>query len=246
LTTVALFAWRWIVVAPFLVMSTVIFATLVIIFSAFGFPNLASRLFARSWARINSAVSLMSVQLDGAENIDTKQSYVIVANHQSLVDIYVLYGFLPIDIKWVMKQELRSIPMLGLACDMMGHIYIDRSNTEAALESIENARSRINGGISVVFFPEGTRSRDGALGSFKRGAFRLAIDLGIPVLPVTIHETRHVLPSDSTELVPGEVRLEILEPIPTEGLTVDDVHELSDRTRRAIARSLNDDNEASA
>ncbi|MDZ7683975.1 MAG: lysophospholipid acyltransferase family protein [Gammaproteobacteria bacterium] len=241
-----MFAYRWLVIAPFLALSTTVFAILVIIVSAFGYPSLASRLFGRLWARVNAAVSLISIEVEGTEHIDPNTSYVIAANHQSLVDIYVLYGYLPVDFKWVMKQELRSVPMLGAACDMIGHIYIDRSNTEAALKSIKNARSRISRGTSVVFFPEGTRSRDGRLKTFKRGAFRLAIDLGIPILPVIIHDTRHVLPSDSTELVPGHVRLEIGDPISTEGLTSDDAHELSDRTRRAIARSLNDDNEANS
>ncbi len=233
-----LFAYRWLVIAPFLALSTAFFFVPVAILSLLGYPDTASRVFARLWARTNAAVSLMSVETVGRERLDPTQSYVIVANHQSLVDIYVLYGFLDADIKWVMKQELRSVPLLGYACEVMGHIYIDRSNTESAIASIAAARERIANGVSVVFFPEGTRSRDGSLRDFKRGAFRFAIDIDRPILPVTIHDTRRVLPSDTTEIVPGHVRLEIGEPISTTGLTQDDARRLSDDARKQIEDAL--------
>jgi 1-acyl-sn-glycerol-3-phosphate acyltransferase len=142
------------------------------------------------------------------------------------------------DIKWVMKKELRAIPVLGIACEMMGHIIVDRSNTEAALQSINAARDRIKDGISVVFFPEGTRSRTGEHWPFKKGAFRLATELALPVLPVTIHNTNAVLPSDTTEIVPGHVTLEFSEPVSTASLTPADIGELSDRVRNRIMTSL--------
>lgn len=228
-------------VAPFLVLSTTLLAIPIVLLSFAGAPDFASRVFARLWARLNAAVSLMDVETRGSDHLKPGQSYVIVANHQSLVDIYVLYGFLGVDIKWVMKQELRSVPVLGYTCDAMGHIYIDRSNTESALASINSARSRINNDVSVVFFPEGTRSRGSELGEFKRGAFRFAIDMGLPVLPVAIHDTRHVLPSGTTELAPGQVRLEILEPIPTAGLEAEDARGLATRAREMIDKSLHPD-----
>ncbi|MEX2327176.1 MAG: lysophospholipid acyltransferase family protein, partial [Pseudomonadales bacterium] len=105
-------------------------------------------------------------------------------------------------------------------------------------QSINAARDRIKDGISVVFFPEGTRSRTGDLREFKKGAFRLATELGLPILPVTIHNTNTVLPSDTTELVPGRVTLEFGDPVPTEGLTSADINELSDRVRSLIMASL--------
>lgn len=236
-----LFAYRWLVIAPFLALSTITLSILVAMFSLFGYPDLASRLFARTWARANAAVSFMKVDVRGRERMDPNESYVIVANHQSLVDIYAIYGFLSADIKWVMKKELRSVPFLGWACDLMGHIYIDRSNTESALASISEARTRLKPGISVVFFPEGTRSRDGSLGSFKRGAFRFAIDIGKPILPVTVHNTRRVLPSDSTEIVPGHAWIEIGEPISTTDMTQDDARELAEQAREQIEQSLQRD-----
>ncbi len=233
-----LFAYRWLVVAPFLALSTIVLSIPIAIMCFAGYPNAASRIFARAWARSNAAVSLMTVEIKGREKMVPGESYVIVANHQSLVDIYVIYGYLSADIKWVMKKELRAVPFLGFACDLMGHIYIDRSDTESALQSIADAQSRIQNGISAVFFPEGTRSRDGSLAPFKRGAFRFAIDIGKPILPVTIHDTRRVLPSDTTEIVPGHAWIEIGDPISTEGLTPDDTRRVAEDARAQIENSL--------
>ena len=173
----------------------------------------------------------MSVNVTGRENIDPQQSYVVVANHQSLYDVFVLYGYSGIDFKWVMKQEMRSVPGLGIGCEKIGHIFVDRSNVQAALASIKAAESKIRNGTSVVFFPEGTRSRDGALLKFKKGAFRFALDLNLPILPVTIVGTKDVLPSDSIDLLPGKVRLIIDPPIPVEGLGVKDVPRLMEQVR---------------
>lgn len=233
------FLYRWLVIAPVLALSTAVIGMGIITpLCLLGFPDFASRVFATAWARLNMRVSMMTVDVEGADKVDADQSYVVVANHQSLVDIYVLYGCLPMDIKWVMKQELRAVPVLGIACEMMGHILIDRTNTEAAVKSINDARERIRNGISVVFFPEGTRSRTGELGSFKKGAFRLAQELSLPILPVTIHDSNQVLPSDTTHIVPGRVRLQIHDPVPTTGLTAQDAGKLTSEVRELIRESL--------
>lgn len=231
-------AYKWIVVAPFLAFSTLFLGIIIMLLCVVGAPNFASRVFATAWAKINSAVATMSVKVEGAEHIDPTQSYIIVANHQSLLDIYAMYGFLGIDFKWVMKKELRAVPVLGIACELMGHILIDRSNTDAALASINNAKARVKDGMSVVFFPEGTRSRNGDLRQFKKGAFRFAQEMSLPILPVVIHGTKDILPSDTIDLAPGEATIEILEPIPTEGLGVDDVADLTRKTRESIAAAL--------
>lgn len=205
--------YKWIFIVPFLVFSTAIFGSAIIIISFLGAPNFASRTFGPIWAKLNTAVSFIGVDTTGLEHIVLGQSYVIVANHQSLVDIYLLYGFLGLDIKWVMKQELRTVPVLGLACDMMGHIIVDRSNTAAALASMDRARERIKAGMSVVFFAEGTRSRGGELMPFKKGAFRMAQELNLPILPITIHNTFSILPSNTLDLRPGTARMTIGKPI---------------------------------
>lgn len=230
--------YKWGVVAPFLALSTFVIGLLVIVISLIGFPDFASRTFGTLWARLNMIVSMIGIDIEGAEKIDRHQSYVIVANHQSMIDIYVLYGYLGLDIKWVMKKELRAVPVLGMACEKMGHILIDRTNTGAALDSINTARNKISDGISIVFFAEGTRSRSGELRNFKKGAFRLAQELGLPILPVTIYNTRYVLPSDTLDLMPGRVKLRFNDPIPTHGLKPGDVSALANETREVIRRSL--------
>jgi 1-acyl-sn-glycerol-3-phosphate acyltransferase len=155
----------------------------------------------------------------------------VVANHQSLYDVFVLYGFLGIDFKWVMKQEMRSVPGLGIGCEKVGHIFVDRSNRRAALASIKAAESKISNGTSVVFFPEGTRSRDCALRQFKKGAFRFALDLNLPILPVTIVGTRQILPSDSLDLLPGKARLIIDGPLSVDDLDGKDIPRLMEQVR---------------
>ena len=228
------FLYKWLMVVPILVLSTGVIGVLIIIFSMLGMPDFSSRVFATFWARFNALVSLITVTVHGKDKVDTRQSYVVAANHQSLIDIYVIYGFSGFNLRWVMKKELRKIPVFGLAADKMGQIIIDRSNHEAAVASINAARERILRGNSVVFFPEGTRSRTDQMLPFKKGAFRLAIDLGLPVLPVYIRGTREILPSDTLDWRPGHASMVYLDPIPTDGMTTDDVNRLSRMTREAI------------
>jgi 1-acyl-sn-glycerol-3-phosphate acyltransferase len=202
-------------------------------------PKTLARVFARSWARINSWFTPMLVRVEGRHHMDPGHSYVIVCNHQSQYDIFVLYGWLNTDFKWVMKQELRNIPVIGVACDKLGHIYVDRSNREAAMASIEAAKSRITGGTSVLFFPEGTRSRDGQLKRFKKGAFYFAVDLQLPLLPITINGTRQILPSDTLDLFPGRATMTIHAPIGVEGYQRGNISELAALVRARIASGLN-------
>ena len=219
-------------------LATLLVCSLIIIFSAIGMQDFSSRVLCMVWARFSMLFTLMTIEIDGREKITTGQSYIIVANHQSLVDIYVLYGYVGMNIRWVMKKELRSIPVFGLACEMMGQIIIDRSDTQAALESINNARSRIKNGLSVIFFAEGTRSRKGEVEQFKKGAFRLAQELSVPILPVSIHDTNKVLPSNSMDWHPGHVKLKFHDPIPTVGLTSEDVSALGEQTRQVIGQAV--------
>ena len=180
----------------------------------------------------------MLVRVTGREHVDPSQSYVVISNHQSHFDILVLYGWLGIDFRWVMKQELRSIPGLGAACEKLGHIFIDRSDHQAAVESINAAREQITEGTSVLFFPEGTRSDDGLLRRFKKGGFRLAIDAELPILPVTVSGTCDVLPARLYDLRPGRATLVFHKPVSTDGLATTDLPVLTDRVRQIIGSAL--------
>ncbi len=230
--------YKYLVVMPVLGLATAFFATLALVLTLFMSPRAASRLAGVSWARVMAWVTPMRVEVEGRENIDPRQSYVLVSNHQSQYDIFVLYGWLGVDFKWVMKQELRKVLGVGVACERLGHIFIDRSNHAAAVATLEAARSKIVDGTSVIFFPEGTRSLDGRLLRFKRGAFRMALDLGRPILPLTVTGTRDVLPANTSDLMPGSARLIIHEPISIEGVRAEDCQDLSDRVREVIASSL--------
>ncbi|MDH5738416.1 MAG: 1-acyl-sn-glycerol-3-phosphate acyltransferase [Gammaproteobacteria bacterium] len=230
--------YKWLVIAPILTLTTIVLCSTMTIVSMLGAPDFASRVFATLWARINLLAMLCKVDVLRSGHVIPGQPYVVVANHQSLIDIYVIYGKLNMDIKWVMKKELEKVPFLGTACKKMGHILIDRGDSLGAQQSIEDARARIMRGNSVVFFPEGTRSRDGQLLQFKKGAFRLALELGLPVLPVTIDGTGKVLPSDTMHWQPGHLRLIVHDPISTDGMTAKDVNHLRDATKAAINSGL--------
>lgn len=233
--------YKYLVFAPVVGVVTTVQASLAFVLSLMVSPRTASRLSAVPWARILAGSAPMMVRVEGRENIDPQQSYVVVSNHQSQFDIFLLYGWLGVDFKWVMKQELRTVPGIGMACDRLGHIFIDRSNHEAAMATLEAAKKKIVNGTSVMFFPEGTRSRDGKLMRFKKGAFRMAVDLGLPLLPLTVTGTRDVLPAGTSDLMPGSARLIIHPPVSVEGLTAGDCTRLSNQVREIIASALPSD-----
>jgi 1-acyl-sn-glycerol-3-phosphate acyltransferase len=230
--------YKWLVFVPWIVLTTLFFGSLTVFLVVLTNPRIASFIGGAVWARLNSYMTPMFVSVSGREHIDKKQSYVIVSNHQSNYDIFVLYGWLGVDFRWVMKKELRKIPGLGIGCEKIGHIFIDRSNRHSAMAAIHAAKSKIVNGTSVIFFPEGSRSMDNKLGTFKRGAFKTALDLGIPVLPITIIGTRKILPPKTINLLPGRVKMIIHKPIGISGYTNNNLDELVKRTKEIIGDAL--------
>lgn len=230
--------YKWLMFAPVLLFSTLFFGCLTIIL-VFVLPSRwVSLICGTFWARLNSWLTPIRVEVAGRSCIQPRQSYVVVSNHQSFYDVFVLYGWLGVDFKWVLKKEMRQIPGLGVGCEKVGHIFIDRSNRKAAIASINAAKARLVEGSSVIFFPEGTRSRDGQLGGFKRGAFRVAVDLGLPILPVTLIGTGRILPSDGIDIFPGRVSLIIHPPVETGDLGEEDLSGLVGRVRDIVAAPL--------
>ena len=146
------------------------------------------------WSRSFFWLMFLPVSVDGAEHIQPGQSYVFVANHQSMFDVWLVYGWLPVIFKWLMKAELRKVPFVGTGCKAAGHIFVDRRNAKASMESLKEVERQLVGGVSTVIFPEGTRSKDGEVGRFKRGAFQIAWDLGLPVIPLSLSGCFDVLP----------------------------------------------------
>ena len=193
---------------------------------------------ARFWSRLNLALSGVSVSLEGEDRIDENQPYVVMANHQSHYDVFALMGLIPLQLRWIIKMELRKMPVFGYACEKVGYIFIDRGNHEKAMQSLKAAGEKIRAGASVIFFPEGTRSVDGTLRTFKKGGFVIAVEARVPILPVTVLGGKEILPKGSFRILPGEMKLIIHDPIPVDGYTYDTKEKLMERVRAAIEADL--------
>jgi 1-acyl-sn-glycerol-3-phosphate acyltransferase len=230
--------YKWLIFFPLVALSTLIFGSLAAILVFVVTSKTAGLLSGVPWARVNAFITPMFVEVTGRKNLVRNKSYVIVSNHQSQYDILMIYGWFGMDFKWVMKQELRKIPALGIACERLGHIFIDRTNRMSALESLKSAKGKIVNGTSVMFFPEGTRSKDGKVGVFKKGAFKMAVDLGLPLLPVTIKGTRDILPAGTLDIFPGKAKMIIHKPIEISGYREDNLADLMEKAREIIVSGL--------
>jgi 1-acyl-sn-glycerol-3-phosphate acyltransferase len=230
--------YSWLIFVPYLGISTLFFGLLTIILVRTTNPRFASMFVGKLWTRLIAYMTPIFVKVEGRENIVPGQSYVIVSNHQSLYDIAVMYGWLDIDIRWVMKKELRKVPGLGPACAKIGHIFIDRTSFKKSLKAIYAAKDVLTDGTSVVFFPEGTRTETGELGEFKRGAFKIAYDFKLPILPITIVGTREILPSKSVLIAPGRVKMVIHPPVPMEGKKKTSIDVVQEEVRETIKSAL--------
>lgn len=226
--------WTLLVTYPMILVSTTLFGTLAVTLSLIS-KHLGFHA-GVYWAQSLTWASWVRVRVEGREHLRPGQSYVILSNHQGAFDILALYGFLGRQFRWVMKQELRKVPFLGWGCAAIGHIFVDRGNSSRAIASLEAAKSQLAGGVSVLFFPEGTRSADGRLLPFKKGGFVMARQLGFPILPVTLSGSRRILPKGCLFPRPGWVTIRFhpaLDPIdfPNDGALIAAV-------RAAIASGL--------
>jgi 1-acyl-sn-glycerol-3-phosphate acyltransferase len=170
--------------------------------------------------------------------LEVSRPYVFMPNHLSSIDIWAVFSAVPRPVRFIAKKQLGAIPLFGWAMRAGRFIFIDRQNPASARRTIEEAARRIRSGDSVVIFPEGTRSRDGRLGPFKKGGFHLAINSGAAIVPVAIHGSRPLMPRGSMLIRPGEVTVEFGEPIATEGLDDKDRNALVARVHGRIAEML--------
>ena len=171
------------------------------------------------WSRIVLALTLVRVRVRHVGKLDRNTSYVFVANHQSAYDIFTVYGYLGHNFRWMMKQSLRKIPLIGYSCEKSGQIYVDNSSPSATRHTMEEAEKRLAGGMSIVVFPEGARTHTGKIRRFKKGAYRLAMEFNLPVVPVTIDGAYDVMPRFKKLPHWGTITLTVHEPIvaPAEG-----------------------------
>lgn len=195
---------------------------------------------ARAWSRCLLAAAGVRVEVEmhprlraAAERGDNQ---VYMANHASYMDIPALLTVIPTQVRFAAKRSLFSIPIFGWSLWAGGFIPVDRKNRARARDAFAIAVRRLRGGASVLFFPEGTRSHDGGLGTFERGGFLLAIKSGVPVVPVGVEGTYGVMPRHRLTVRPGRVTVRLGEPVPTAGLGVRDRGELEREVRSEIAR----------
>jgi 1-acyl-sn-glycerol-3-phosphate acyltransferase len=184
-----------------------------------------------AWSRQALRMAGAPLTVKGLENIDPNRSYVVCANHQSLLDIPVLFAALPLPIRFVAKKSLFYIPIFGWSLWLAGFVPVDRKGGKRARDSLKVAARRIQNGRSVTVFPEGTRSPDGRIHEFKSGAFIMAMESGVPILPVVIKGTFEIAPKSAIKAVPHPVEVVVGAPILVEGLDAIKRTELIKHTR---------------
>ena len=228
----------WLFTAPLIVAATAAMGTLSLLASlADRSGNLPHRI-ARVWSHILIWASGMEVQVEGAGRISPEGSYVIAANHLSLMDTPLVLACIPLQFRFLAKQSLFRVPFIGGHLSRAGHVSIPREDARGSLRAMtEAARLMQTRGVSILVFPEGGRSQ-GELQEFKEGAAYIAIKAGAPLIPVAIQGTREVLPMGGLTVLPGKVRLTIGEPIPAAGLTLQDRAALTARLRERIEAML--------
>lgn len=195
--------------------------------------------FVSFWARILCYLALSGVRVEGREYIDPKKSYIFIANHQGWYDIFSIYGYLPNRFAWIMKEELGRLPLVGKACRSVGHVFIDRSSKMKSMRSLQKAEQILReNNSSVVLFPEGTRTRTGKVGTFKRGAFFMARDLHMPIVPMSVDGSFYVIPKGSWWIKPHRITLRFHQPVDTSDLTQENMQEYIDVIRETIKNDI--------
>ena len=193
---------------------------------------------ARAWAWLILKTTRVRVHVAGLERIDPSRSYVFAANHQSIYDIPIVFTSLPSQLRIVAKQSLGRIPFLGWHLHRAGHLLVDRQNPGAGI--VKKMAKLVGEHHSLIVFPEGTRSVDGTVGRFKGGSFVFALDSGMPIVPISIAGSRHVMKKGRLMVCPGEVTLTVHEPIDTSGTGRDGVRDLAERVRDAVRQHVDE------
>ena len=228
--------YQWCIAAPILLVATIITAIVTIIGSYINsdwwgyYP-------AKWWSRLWCLLLFVRIDVQGRQLIDRNTSYVFVANHQGAFDIFSIYGFLGHPFKWMMRKGLGNFPLVGYACRRAGHIMVDTHSAEGLKKTMADAERKLSNGVSLVVFPEGRRTETGKMGPFKPGAYKLAVEFNLPVVPITIDGSYRVMPRTTFNVTPGKIVLKLHEPIhpSPEG---HDIVRLMAQSREAIASDL--------
>lgn len=230
--TLGIIAWT--------IIGTIVIGIATIIVSFFSKTGNMPHHVARFWANSILWVSGIRVTIKGVQHLQADSSAIYMCNHQSNYDIPVLLGRLPVQFRWLAKAELFRIPIFSRGMKGCGYISIDRSDRKAAFASLKRAADTIRNGTSVMIFPEGTRSVDGDILPFKKGGFVLAVDAGVPIIPIILRGTWSIMPKDRWLIKPRPITLEILAPIETSGYTRKTKDELMAHVRRVMCENFNE------
>ena len=233
--------WRTVLyLIPAITLYTIGLGTLSVASSLFERSGYFAHWCARTWSRLILATTGVRVDVAGLERLEPGRTYVFVANHQSIYDIPILFWSLPFQLRIIAKESLGRIPFLGWHLRRTGHMLVDRKRPDRS--KIFGWASRLtSNGLSLIVFPEGTRSRDGRVAPFKGGSFFLALQAGLPVVPLSVIGSRHVMLKGRLATYPGDVRLVVHAPIDTRGLAGADPREFGERVRRIIAPDAESD-----
>ena len=232
--------YTWLFFVPVFLVLTILTAVTTIVGCLLGGEKIFSYYPGMIWSRLTCHLALCPVKVRGREYLQPGKSYIFAANHQGAFDIFLIYGFLGVPIKWVMKAGIGKIPFVGTACRAAGFIFVDNSTPKAAARSVVEAERCLRNGASIAIFPEGSRTYTGKMIRFKKGAFQMAADQHLEIVPITLNGPFHVLPIGSLNLHRHAMEMVIHEPISIEGM--DTSHKglqvIADQTQQVIAQDL--------
>lgn len=225
---------RWVWADPLIALATVPFSLAALFLSLFDRTGNLQHWCARWWGRFILFVGGVRVRVEGLDHVPRDRPCILATNHQSNIDIPVLLSHLPVQFRFAAKDSLFRVPFLGWFLRRSRHVLVHRGNPRAAIRSLREAGKMIDSGVPVLVFPEGTRSPDGRLGEFKKGAFLLSRFTDAPIVPIILNGTRQILPKHSFKLMSGSVTLEVAPPVSTRAGEAVDVEELSRSVRSII------------
>ncbi len=229
---------RYLYILIWTILSTIILSLIAIFIALFSRNGNGPHKIGRWWAKSILWASGIKIQVKGLENLDLSKPCVFMCNHQSNFDIPVLFSALPAQFRWIAKAELFKIPLFGRAMRGAGYISIERKERRKAIQSLREAAEKIRSGVSVMIFPEGTRSLDGNIGEFKKGGFFLAHDAGVQIIPVVLNGTWSIMSKDSLAIKPGNVTLSILPPVNVTDYSKTDKTRLIEDVREKIVKEF--------
>jgi 1-acyl-sn-glycerol-3-phosphate acyltransferase len=234
--------WRTVFfLIPAIAVYSIVLGTLSIGSSLFQRSGYFAHHCARAWSWLILATTGVDVEVHGLERLTPGRTYIFVSNHQSIYDIPIIFWHLPWQLRIIAKASLGSFPFLGWHLSRTGHLLVDRRRPDP-LGILKRWKGLVSRGLSLIVFPEGTRSADGQVGRFKGGSFLLAIQAGLPIVPISVSGSRHVMQKNRLMTCPGHVRLVVHDPVPTDGLaeTAGSARLLAQQVREIVCTDVED------